>query len=979
MSSAGIMSFTKNMAMITNIISQGNSRQNLPYQIKGMGLVVENMLTDNAKVDPNIIRTFQAADNAQGDTVYLQKTLEGLWKGISTVTMQGDNFRSKTLEAVHFGPWSGKNKPTSGSSWNSSAFDNILSYNRNYLSYCIPKGWSTKMSNNFGSNGAGVGTVGNLDLQYSLWYLWGAWFDEVLEQVTTAMMTSTQPIFDRDGVLTTPLSIRESLYEYMIRVFGGSFSSSMEQELEIFFNTGRASNSHTGSYRASEKELVNGPLLFTRAFFLKECYQSNSDSDYKDVIGQMSINSPGTYPYYYWQYPNTNIMQTVAQPSSRLSVAAGPVEMADPQKSATPQIINIKSADYKFTNTGVSPIWQAIGNPAQLIEFTDKAGSAAEVIRSLSQFGSAAKTSGRMQIGKYGKAKTKATFPYDGGIGIEQGTLPQLGFWNQGQDATGLTAQMTMVYESPAPQMNNFVSTSSAGSGTGAGTAGSGGTAPGTKIPTTDYQDLEVYAGKSKPTKPKRTWSPRGIKTYFSELSDNDTLSLNQTWLVIKIVPDQSHYDKIMKSWNKTQMGSLPRKQKKTVTNLIAQYPDYIEMAFAPEKPILIRRGPRSADGVAADTDWLEWKWSRNEPAVEVLKTSYFEFITIDDPDSGIKYTFKTPIGIIRLLVAPKLGTAVIDKWFEDNTLELTDLSNASINFIPWQINTSNPDFKPHSLVDSEGVAVDFYQRSPLTYDPDDLTKDYPDSYNIFFDRNQIRMEYFDADKLAQKEPILFAPVPWNDKNAKELDLNTEYLRLELLVETNTDTYTGFDYGAKEFKTEQLYFPGDERYLQLESIVFDEDGQMTSTSIEPAKVGSGRSISSIKVSSSMDLAKIEFRSGEEITLPDGLNRFFSAIEYGNGQTLSGIGIKMFIESYDAPINNNNELVESLKRSRTIKNIPISFVSRMADQIISTDGREDTELVGSGGLIYEDEVGNMVVMLPNPDSSKGLVKFKLIWK
>ena len=52
---------------------------------------------------------------------------------------------------------------------------------------------------------------------------------------------------------------------------------------------------------------------------------------------------------------------------------------------------------------------------------------------------------------------------------------------------------------------------------------------------------------------------------------------------------------------------------------------------------------------------------------------------------------------------------------------------------------------------------------------------------------------------------------------------------------------------------------------------------------------------------------------------------------------------------------------------------------MADQIISTDGREDTELVGSGGLIYEDEVGNMVVMLPNPDSSKGLVKFKLIWK
>jgi len=129
----------------------------------------------------------------------------------------------------------------------------------------------------------------------------------------------------------------------------------------------------------------------------------------------------------------------------------------------------------------------------------------------------------------------------------------------------------------------------------------------------------------------------------------------------------------------------------------------------------------------------------------------------------------------------------------------------------------------------------------------------------------------------------------------------------------------------------------------------------------------------------LELGKIEIRSWEKNNLTGGFKRIFSAIEYGNGQTLSGIGIKMFIESYDAPINNNNELVESLKRSRTIKNIPISFVSRMADQIISTDGREDTELVGSGGLIYEDEVGNMVVMLPNPDSSKGLVKFKLIWK
>ena len=961
--------------MITNIISQGNSRQNLPSQIKGMGLTVEDMLKDNVRVDSNILNIFRAADKAQGDDTYMAKTLVELWQGITTVTMDGDNYNSTKIQGVHFGKWTGKNNAVSGSSWNHRSLDNILSSNRNRLQYCVPKDWSTKMGGTFGSPGSRTGDIGAMGLQYTIWYLWGAWFDEVLEQITTAMMTSTQPLFDREGTLTVPLTIRESLSDYIKRAGGLNLSKVGEQELENFFNGGGPTNSFTGSYRSSEQELVNGPLLFTRAFFLKRAWQANTDSDYKDVIGQMSINSPGTYPYYYWQYPNTTIMQTMAQPNSRLSVAAGPVEYADPQRNTMPAPMSVKAADYKFNNTGLLPTWQAVGNPAQLIEFNDKAGSAAEVIRSLSQFGSAAKTSGRMQIAKYGKAKTKATFPYDNADTSEQGTLPNLGFWNQGQDATGLNAQMKKVYESSAPQMSNFVSTPS---GTGTATATATGTSN-VKIPTTDYSDLEVYAGKSKPRMPKRTWSPRGIRTYFSELSDNDTLSLNKTWLVVKITPDQSHYDKIMKSWNKTQMGSLPRKQKKKVTNLIAQYPDYIEMAFSPEKPILIRRGPRSADGVAADTDWLEWKWSRNQPAVEVLKSSYFEFMTIDDPTSGIKYTFKTPIGITRILATPSTGVAVISKWFEDNTLDLSDAANDGWSFIPWQINATNPDFKPHSLVDSEGVAVDFYQRSPLTYDAADLEKDYPDAYNIFFDRTQIEFEYFDADSLSKQEPILFAPIPWSDKTAKELDLDTEYLRLELLVETNTDTYTGFDYGAKEFKTEQLYFPGDERYLQLESIVFDEDGDMTSTSIEPSKVGSGRSISSIKVSSGMDLAKIEFRSGEEITLPDALNRYFSAVEYGNGQTLSGIGIKMFIESYDAPINNNNELVESLKRSRTIKNIPISFVSRMADQIISTDGREDTELVGSGGLIYEDEVGNMVVMLPNPDSSKGLVRFKLIWK
>ena len=252
----------------------------------------------------------------------------------------------------------------------------------------------------------------------------------------------------------------------------------------------------------------------------------NSETDYKDVIGQMAINSPGTYPYYYYQYPETTIIQTMAQPSSRLSVAAGPVEYANPANTNTPAIISVKANQYAFQNTGASLTWQAIGNPAQLIEFTDRAGSAAEVIRSLSQFGSAGKTSGRMQIGKYGSAKTKATFPYDGTMTTEEGTLDQLGYWNGGLNATNLDSVIESVYQTNMPQMSNFASAAvnvSSGPTGSPGMAqqqqgGMGGATGGSKASITkDYQELEVY-GESLPGKPTRTWSPRGIKTYFSEL-----------------------------------------------------------------------------------------------------------------------------------------------------------------------------------------------------------------------------------------------------------------------------------------------------------------------------------------------------------------------------------------------------------------------------------------------------------------------------
>ena len=1001
MSSAGIMSFTKNMAMISNILSQGNSRQKLSGQLKGQAQVITRMLTDNAMVEPSILKTFMDADKANGDTKYADFTIKNMWQGITTISLDGDNFTSKKITSVQFGPWTGRNKPTSGNRWNSNVLNGVLSSNRNRLQYCVPKGWNTKMYSSFGTAGSRTDEIGKADLQYTLWYIWGAWFDEVTEQVMTAMMTSSTPIFNSDGDLDTvssnysPISIRESLFEYINRVYPG-VSTSVLKELTDFFNKGEPTNSRTGRYSSRSsgtEELLNGPMLFTRQFLCQSYITSgqNSDTDYKDAIGQMAINSPGTYPYYYYQYPETTIIQTMAQPSSRLSVAAGPVEYANPANTNTPAIISIKANQYGFQNTGAALTWQVIGNPAQLIEFTDRAGSAAEVIRSLSQFGSAGKTSGRMQIGKYGTGKTKATFPYDGNITTEEGTLDQLGFWNSGLNATNLDSVIESVYQTNMPQMSNFASAAvnvSSGLTGSPGMAqqqgGMGGATGGSKVSITkDYQDLEVY-GESLPGKPTRTWSPRGIKTYFSEVSDRNSINMNKTWLVIKMTPDQDSYNKIMKSWNKTNMGQLSTAAKSNVKTLIAQYPEYIEMAFNPGSPILIRRGPRmfntktGTDAVPADTDWLEWKWSRDHSSTVVSPSSYFEFVDAEDPQSGIYYNIKTPLGIIKILNTPGSKLAVMQNWFTEGGISMQSLSE-DLLIIPWQINSGNPDFKPHALIDTKGVAVDFYQRSAVTYEEADLELDYPDAYTIFLDRESIEVEFFNADKLAKKDPILFAPIAWNNNKARELDLDKEYLKLELLVETNTDTYTGFDYASKDFKTEMLYFPGDERYLQLDEINFGSSGEMTKKTIEPSKVGSGRSISSIKVSSDMDLAKIEFRSGEEITFPDALNRFFSAEEYINGQTLSGVGIKMTIEKYKKPITNNNELVGSLKISRSIKNIPVSFYGRMADQIIATDGKEEVELVGSGGLIYEDESGNMVVILPSPDPSKGLVKFKLVWK
>ena len=131
----------------------------------------------------------------------------------------------------------------------------------------------------FGSRGSDTDEIGKADLQYTLWYIWGAWFDEVTEQVMTAMMTSSTPIFNSEGDLDTvssnysPISIRESLSEYINRVYPAVSTPAVVSELAAFFNTGAATHSRTG-YRSNwpGTELLNGPLLFTRQFLCQSYY-----------------------------------------------------------------------------------------------------------------------------------------------------------------------------------------------------------------------------------------------------------------------------------------------------------------------------------------------------------------------------------------------------------------------------------------------------------------------------------------------------------------------------------------------------------------------------------------------------------------------------------------------------------------------------------------------------------------------------------
>tara|TARA_R110002060_G_scaffold46466_1_gene57633 strand:- start:1193 stop:2107 length:915 start_codon:yes stop_codon:yes gene_type:complete len=295
---------------------------------------------------------------------------------------------------------------------------------------------------------------------------------------------------------------------------------------------------------------------------------------------------------------------------------------------------------------------------------------------------------------------------------------------------------------------------------------------------------------------------------------------------------------------------------------------------------------------------------------------------------------------------------------------------------IMTDIRGDSPDVAPHSIIDTN-MAVDWYQRSLITYPAKELITDsYPDAWTSF--GTEVEVGYFNADSLAKKLPLMFQAIPFDPSTAKEIDITKQYIELELFVVSNTDTYTGFNYSLNEFSSEKLVFPCDERYLALRSITNDPfTGEPTTELIEPAKVSRGKSISSIWISKDSDQAKIEFKSGETIIMPDEVNRGFSAIENGNQQELTGLITQIKVNTYASRGKGFTaaELPNEMRVERTMKNIPLNIMKLMSYE----DSAGERIECGTGGFIFEDEHKNINVILPNPDPDLGLVKFKLLWK
>ena len=816
------------------------------------------------------------------------------------------------------------------------------------------------MSNNYGEI--------TEDQQSSIMFAFGEWYDGVQAQLTTPSIYSKIEKKDQGpnaGKLSKPLKL--------ITPFENAFdnlglSKKAIKQLTDAKSGFLAITRNTALKRqvaGAEEWAWNTPYIFIRNL-IHGAGPAQNTSDRKNMLQyfyfrskweQEIKTSPNLYsgkrPFRYFGYPLTSILYATKYPATALATVDKEEE------------VKVPSVEYAFSNNGSASLWQQVNDPSAVLSFTDKARPALWVIRSLSSYGNASKAGGRMH-----PPKPKPQFP-----STSENTSPDyssLGFWAAGQSSpTQFNDILTAVVDDPSPTMSTLL-----------GAAPSRTKQPGSSVKNVKpiaSAELTATTGKT-PTKPKRSFSPDGVKVTINDFTKKDVFPMGKSWLVLNITPDQKVYDKIMKDQEKTMIGAMKMKKKvKLPTNFIKQYPKVIQLAFQAGSILLINTNGKSKP------EWKEYKWDRDKPPVTVSKDCRFSFID-NDILNGISFSIFTSIGDIDIKlyidsVAQQMVTKV-DAWFKKGSTELKVEVGAAKGSMMLPINImtdirgDSPDVAPHSIIDTN-MAVDWYQRSLITYPPKELITDsYPDAWTSF--GTEVEVGYFNADSLAKKLPLMFQAIPFDPSTAKEIDITKQYIELELFVVSNTDTYTGFNYSLNEFSSEKLVFPCDERYLALRSITNDPStGEPTTELIEPAKVSRGKSISSIWISKDSDQAKIEFKSGETIIMPDEVNRGFSAIEHGNQQELTGLITQIKVNTYasrekgfTAAQQPNYMMIE-----RTMKNIPLNIMKLMSYEDSSGDKIE----CGAGGFIFEDEDRNINVILPNPDPDLGLVKFKLLWK
>ena len=806
---------------------------------------------------------------------------------------------------------------------------------------------------------------GNEKKQSEIMFAFGEWFDAVQAQLTTPSVFKTIDFTDSKGnglgLLTAPLKplvpfenafdhlgLPKKLLKQLISPKDGLLARCMnttnKKDKEWIFNAPYAFafqlavGKGIGGRKTDRKQMLG--YFYNQGRYIEE---------HSDPVKVLEYSGPR--PFLYFGYPQSSILAATKYPSIALSTVTGEVT------------VPISSSDYYYSNNGSVSGWQKIADPSAIITWTGggKDSTPLLMIRSLAQYGNANKAGSRMHVNKI--KGQKVVFP-----SLTQATSPDYGdlnpYTNEQHSPAEFASIITAVADDPSPVMSTrFGAAPKKGA-----TAPSG--KPGKAIPS---QSLK--ASNKKPSEPKREFSPDGVKIEITKFSEKDIFNMGPSWLVLSITPDQATYNKVMKNQLKTmtqEIKSMPRKKKVVPpTDYLKQYPSVVQLAFKTGLPILINTNGKNKP------EWKEYQWHRDKDPVMVSKDCRFSFVD-NDPRQGMSFVIRTDIGSIGITIAyDDAGNAVttVEEWFKEGATEMkveVGPAKGSI-LLPVNLETGRVDPSIHQLIDTAQADV-YFQRSMAQYEGADLVKDsYPDAWTLF--GSDIEIDYFNADSLAKSKPLMFQAIPFNLATATEVDITKNFLELQLFVESNTDTYTGFDYSSGEFHSERLVFPCDERYLALEAIVTDPaTGDVNITKIEPARASGGNSIVGVWLSKEEDQAKIEFKSGETIIIPDEVNRGFSAVEYANQQALKGLITK--VETHPYPKGTGSrDLPDQLMKERTVKNIPVSLLNRMT----YTDAAGVDQIVGSGGVIYEDTNKNLTVILPNPDPDKGLVKFKLVWK